>query len=151
MSQYFMLFFYVYVSHHSGLIIWSYFQQKFLYEFLISPIWRQNGKRVSRLKSGYRTGSQNARMPNMVWGSQSSSVKRLKLSMSLLALDRKQCRLVPGLHTGYCTLWWCLHSMGLSWSTMCRKCGYREESFYHMFHQCPNLARHRIETSVLHG
>jgi hypothetical protein len=28
---------------------------------------------------------------------------------------------------------------------MCKKCGYREESFYHIFYQCLDLARHRIE------
>jgi hypothetical protein len=46
-----------------------------------------------------------------------------KLSMKLMALDRKQCRLVTRLLTGRCTFRWHIHIMGLSENAKCGKCG----------------------------
>jgi hypothetical protein len=47
-----------------------------------------------------------------------------KLSRDLLALDRKQCRLVTGLLTGHFTLLWASGK-----APMCRKCRQEEESW----------------------
>jgi hypothetical protein len=55
-----------------------------------------------------------------------------KLSRDLMAMDKKHCKLVTGLLTGHCTLRQCLHVMGFSESTNCRKCGREEESSYHI-------------------
>jgi hypothetical protein len=68
-----------------------------------------------------------------------------KISRHILALDRKEFRLVIGLPTGHCTLRWHPHIMGLSDNAKCRKCEYKEESSYHILCQCPVLKEHRIK------
>jgi hypothetical protein len=50
-----------------------------------------------------------------------------ELSRDLLALDRKQRRLVTGLLAGHCMLRRILHLVGFWESSMCRKCGQEEE------------------------
>jgi hypothetical protein len=55
-----------------------------------------------------------------------------KLSGHLPALNRKQCRLVMGLLTGYRTVRWLLHIMGLMESAKCKKYVQEEESSYHI-------------------
>lgn len=56
-------------------------------------------------------------------------MRYLDMSRGLLALDRKQHRLVTDLLTGHCALRQHLHIMGLPESAMCMKYGYEESSY----------------------
>jgi hypothetical protein len=67
-----------------------------------------------------------------------------KLSRDLMALDRKQHRLVLGLLTGHCTLGQHLHIMALSEGTKCRKRRHEAESSSHSLCQCSVLAEHYL-------
>jgi hypothetical protein len=61
-----------------------------------------------------------------------------KLSKNLMALDRKQHRLVTGIVSGHCTIMQHLHITDLLDSAKCGKCGQEEES-YHTICQCTAL------------
>jgi hypothetical protein len=63
------------------------------------------------------------------------------LSRDLIALDRKQCRLVTGLLTGQCMLRWHQHST--AWTSQKAPCAGR--GILIPYTLCPVLAGHRLE------
>jgi hypothetical protein len=71
-----------------------------------------------------------------------------KLSRDLMALDRKQHRLVTGFLTGHCTLRQHLHIMDLLESTRCKKYKQEEEFSYHILCQCQVWVGHRLEIFI---
>jgi hypothetical protein len=57
-------------------------------------------------------------------------LEELRIYRGLLALNRKQCRLVTGLLTGHCILRCHLCGMGLLGNGLCRKCEQENFCYY---------------------
>lgn len=71
--------------------------------------------------------------------------EELSTSRGLLALNRKQCRLVTRLLTGHCILGCHLCGMGLLDNVVCRICEQEEDCSYHIFCYCRAWIGHRVK------
>jgi hypothetical protein len=68
---------------------------------------------------------------------------RLGAMVMFLSFNRTQSRAVTGLLTGHNTLRRHLHLMGLSDSSLCRRCGAEDEASAHILCECETLATQR--------
>ena len=68
------------------------------------------------------------------------SVPSLGAKTRLLSFNRTQCRAVIGLRTGHSTLRRHLHSMSLTNSSLCGRCGVQDETSAHILCDCKALA-----------